>query len=81
MVARKARARAAKVLAGRPVWSESSVTNDSEALPDPTLTKSDKMRSFISHAALFVKVSAKTCRNTRGSSTAKQHARYRLTKR
>ena len=81
MVARKARARADKVLAERPVWSVSSATNDSEALPEPTLAKSDRMRSFISHAALLVKVSAKTCRNARGSSTAKQQARYRLTKR
>ena len=59
MVARRARAREARTSGVNEVWSESSLTNPSDALPLPTLAKSDKMRSFISHAALLVKVKAK----------------------
>jgi len=81
MVARRARARDARVSGVKDVWAQSSFTNDSDAFPAPTFAKSDRMRSFISHAALLVNVRAKTWRNDRGSAWTKQHAKYRLTNR
>ena len=80
IVDRMARARARKVSAGRLVWASNSSTRPSAlSSPDPMRAKSRRMRSFISQAALLVKVKAKMCRNARGSSCTKQHAKYRLT--